>query len=109
MKIVTGAQPTPNRLRMRVSEPERVVSEAVDHDRRRFLASVAITLALAQFGVGGCANAQSGAAARLSTEGSFPPLGGATGWLNSQPLTPEALRGKVVLVQFWTYTCVNWR
>jgi thiol-disulfide isomerase/thioredoxin len=30
-------------------------------------------------------------------------------WLNSPPLTPEALRGKVVLVDFWTYTCINWR
>ena len=30
-------------------------------------------------------------------------------WLNSQPLTPAALRGKVVLVNFWTYTCINWR
>ena len=35
-------------------------------------------------------------------------MGGATGWLNSQPLTAEALRGKVVLVNFWTYTCINW-
>jgi len=35
-------------------------------------------------------------------------LDGATGWLNSEPLTPEGLRGEVVLVQFWTYTCINW-
>jgi thiol-disulfide isomerase/thioredoxin len=33
---------------------------------------------------------------------------GATGWLNSSPLTPEGLAGKVVLVDFWTYTCINW-
>jgi thiol-disulfide isomerase/thioredoxin len=46
--------------------------------------------------------------ARLPIEGEFPSLGGATGWLNSPPLTAEALRGKVVLVQFWTYTCINW-
>src|SRR5882724_5234556 len=32
----------------------------------------------------------------------------ATEWLNSPPLTPAALRGKVVLVDFWTYTCINW-
>jgi thiol-disulfide isomerase/thioredoxin len=38
----------------------------------------------------------------------FPSLSGATAWLNSPPLTPAALRGKVVLVDFWTYTCVNW-
>jgi thiol-disulfide isomerase/thioredoxin len=33
----------------------------------------------------------------------------ANGWLNSPPLTPSALRGKVVLIDFWTYTCINWR
>jgi thiol-disulfide isomerase/thioredoxin len=38
----------------------------------------------------------------------MPPFDGATGWLNTEPLTPEALRGRVVLVQFWTYTCINW-
>ena len=42
-------------------------------------------------------------------EGELPSLVGATTWLNSQSLTPASLRGKVVLVQFWTYTCVNWR
>jgi thiol-disulfide isomerase/thioredoxin len=41
-------------------------------------------------------------------EGSLPGFGGATGWLNSERLTPEGLRGKVVLVDFWTYTCINW-
>ena len=45
---------------------------------------------------------------RLPIEGKLPPLGGATGWLNSQPLTAAGLRGKVVLVDFWTYTCINW-
>jgi thiol-disulfide isomerase/thioredoxin len=38
----------------------------------------------------------------------LPGFEGATGWLNSEPLTPEGLRGKVVLVDFWTYTCINW-
>jgi thiol-disulfide isomerase/thioredoxin len=47
-------------------------------------------------------------AAQLPIEGEFPSLGGATGWLNSPPLTAEALRGKVVLVQVWTYSCINW-
>jgi len=38
----------------------------------------------------------------------MPSLGGATEWLNSEPLTPEGLRGRVVLVNFWTLTCINW-
>src|SRR4051812_11518536 len=46
---------------------------------------------------------------QLPVESEFPSLAGATGWLNSQPLTPEGLRGKVVLIDFWTYTCINWR
>jgi thiol-disulfide isomerase/thioredoxin len=45
---------------------------------------------------------------KLPVEGELPSLGGATGWLNSQPLTAAGLRGKVVLVEFWTYTCINW-
>jgi thiol-disulfide isomerase/thioredoxin len=40
-------------------------------------------------------------------EGELPSLSGATSWLNSAPLTPEALRGKVVVVDFWTYSCIN--
>ena len=44
----------------------------------------------------------------LPVEGRLPSFDGATGWLNSDPLTPEALRGRVVLVDVWTYTCVNW-
>jgi thiol-disulfide isomerase/thioredoxin len=44
----------------------------------------------------------------FASEGTFPSLSGATEWLNSAPLTPDSLRGKVVLVDFWTYTCVNW-
>jgi thiol-disulfide isomerase/thioredoxin len=44
----------------------------------------------------------------LPVEGRLPSFAGATGWLNSDPLTPEALRGRVVLIDFWTYTCVNW-
>jgi hypothetical protein len=37
----------------------------------------------------------------------MPSLGGATGWLNSPPLTADGLRGKVVLVEFWTYSCIS--
>lgn len=44
----------------------------------------------------------------LPHEGELPSFGRATSWLNSPPLSPEALRGRVVLVDFWTFTCVNW-
>ncbi len=38
----------------------------------------------------------------------MPSLDGATGWVNSEPLGPAELRGHVVLVNFWTLTCINW-
>ena len=43
----------------------------------------------------------------LGDEGSLPDLGGAVAWLNSAPLSSKSLRGKVVLVNFWTYSCIN--
>jgi thiol-disulfide isomerase/thioredoxin len=48
------------------------------------------------------------AAVQLPVEGRMPSLAGATQWLNSPPLTADGLRGSVVLVDFWTYTCINW-
>ena len=42
-------------------------------------------------------------------EAMIPSLSGATTWINSQPISPDQLRGKVVLIDFWTYTCINWR
>ena len=46
-------------------------------------------------------------AGKLRPEGLMPPLSGAVEWLNSPPLTREGLKGKVVLVDFWTYSCIN--
>jgi cytochrome c biogenesis protein CcdA/thiol-disulfide isomerase/thioredoxin len=43
----------------------------------------------------------------LPVEGNLPPLEGAVQWLNSPPLDAQALKGKVVLVDFWTYSCIN--
>src|SRR5260370_10128229 len=48
------------------------------------------------------------AAVQSPIEGELPSLGGATAWLNSLPLSAADLRGKVVLIDFWTYTCINW-
>ena len=47
------------------------------------------------------------AAATLADEGPMPDLNGATAWLNSAPLSRKSLRGKVVLIDFWTYSCIN--
>jgi thiol-disulfide isomerase/thioredoxin len=48
-------------------------------------------------------------ATQLPIEGTLPSLGGAIEWLNTQPLNMTQLHGKVVLIEFWTYTCINWR
>ena len=48
------------------------------------------------------------AAVPLPIEGELPSFSGATAWLNSPPLAAAGLRGKVVLIDFWTYTCINW-
>lgn len=101
------------------------MSEELNRDRRRFLAIPAMIIAAAQLSVTGSVSAQSSspkpanqptnkaqptapAAIRLSIEGELPSFGSGTAWLNSQPLNASGLRGKVVLVEFWTYSCINW-
>jgi thiol-disulfide isomerase/thioredoxin len=78
------------------------MSSAFHHDRRLFLGAAAMTLAAAPFRL-------FGSPVRLPIEGELPTLHGATAWLNSEPLTKNVLHGKVVLVDFWTYSCINWR
>src|SRR5688500_11330735 len=71
-------------------------------DRRRFLGTAATTMAAAQFGIFSTAKA----ADRDPRE--WAAIGRATEWINTPRLTAASLRGKVVLVDFWTYTCINW-
>jgi thiol-disulfide isomerase/thioredoxin len=78
------------------------VANEIDHDRRRFLGRAAMTIAAAHLGTFGPTEA----APREPRE--LAALGRANDWLNSPRLTPENLSGKVVLVEFWTYTCINW-
>ena len=88
------------------------MSNAVKMDRRHFLRTAAMTVGATGLGVVTSADAQSGkatAAAQLATEGQMPSLRGVTEWLNSKPLAAGELRGKVVLINFWTYSCINWR
>ena len=70
--------------------------------RRRFLGAGAAALGAAALGQAACA------AFRLPDEGPLPSLAGATGWLNGGPPAAQELRGRVVLVDFGTYTCINW-
>src|SRR5258708_205938 len=83
--------------------------DSINHERRRFIGAAAATLGAARLGIIGSTLQQlAWAALTEKDEGPLPSLSGATQWLNSPPLTPAGLRGKVVLVDFWTYTCVNW-
>ncbi len=105
------------------------MSRGAKQSRRRFLATALVTLAAVPLSTLACSNPYSGIAsaatrstrkddstmqqttpqaAPLPVEGMLPSLDGATGWLSSPALTPDALRGKVVLVEFLTYTCINW-
>jgi thiol-disulfide isomerase/thioredoxin len=69
--------------------------------------AVALALAAALAAPAIAAGPASGSDTSLPIEGTLPSLAGASGWLNSKPLTPGSLRGKVVLVDFWTYSCIN--
>jgi thiol-disulfide isomerase/thioredoxin len=88
----------------------RTIATSGSINRRGFLGAVAGAIAATQLGTSAPVHAQ---AARtgpggLPMEGEMPSLAGATAWINASPLTPAGLRGKVVLVEFWTYTCINW-
>ncbi|WIG60608.1 MAG: DipZ protein [Ktedonobacterales bacterium] len=99
------------------------MSEDINHDPRRF------TIPAGDSGMFGSADAppstakpadlppttgkrmaqeMTPAAIPLPSEGHLPSLDGATAWLNSPPLTSDGLRGNVVAIDFWTYTCINW-
>jgi thiol-disulfide isomerase/thioredoxin len=71
-------------------------------DRRQFLGAAAMTLAAAMV------PSVRGESVSAPVEGFLPSFEGATAWINSSPLTPKGLRGSVVAVDFWTYTCINW-
>jgi len=77
--------------------------EEINPSRRRFLGTAAMTIAGAQFG------AIASAKTWFGDRGELSALANTTTWLNSQPLTAAELHGKVVLIDFWTYSCINWR
>lgn len=77
------------------------MSDQIEHSRRWFLGTAAVGIAF-----GASADAAESRPA-LSDKGPMPDFGGAAAWLNSPPLSSKSLRGKVVLVNFWTYSCIN--
>jgi thiol-disulfide isomerase/thioredoxin len=78
-------------------------------DRRRFFGLAALTLAAAWVGTrDSVIQLIKVEPFRLSSARDLASLGRATAWLNSAPLAAADLQGKVVLVDFWTYTCINW-
>src|SRR5690348_12790423 len=81
--------------------------ETIDHERRRLLGGALVSLAAGRLGLLAAAVQQTACAA-LPAGAPMPSLDGASAWLNTPRLTAESLRGKVVLVQFWTYSCINW-
>src|SRR6266852_2019174 len=78
----------------------RQMTNEIDTNRRRFLGAAAMTLAAAQFGTAGQTND------REPRE--LAAFNRATQWFNSPRLTAADLQGKIVLVNFCTYTCINW-
>jgi thiol-disulfide isomerase/thioredoxin len=74
--------------------------------RIKTLTTVAAVAAIAALGAM-VANSGAAPSAQIQTNRIAPEFTGIDHWLNSQPLTMQQLRGKVVLVDFWTYTCVN--
>jgi thiol-disulfide isomerase/thioredoxin len=82
---------------------ELFMFEGVNLGRRRFLGTAAVMIAATQFDTISFAKTWFGGAGELAS------LAKATTWLNSQPLTAAELQGKVVVVDFWTYSCINWR
>lgn len=79
------------------------ISSSRNPGRRRFLSTAGVAIAAAQFG------SVSAARTWFGDRGDLTALTEATAWLNSQPLTAADLRGKVAVIDFWTYSCINWR
>src|SRR5215470_14059228 len=86
----------------RVGQMRASVTEDVDYDRRRFLGKAAMTIVAAHLGAFRPAEADARAPRELAA------IGDAVEWINSPRLTPSSLAGKVVLVDFCTYSCINW-
>src|SRR5881275_1325185 len=77
-------------------------------DRRTFLRATAAALAAGRLDMLRSWQEPLDRMERTVLMNELSALGGATAWINSPALTAASLKGKVVLVQFWTFTCINW-
>jgi thiol-disulfide isomerase/thioredoxin len=84
------------------------MSEAINQDRRRFLGTTIKAIAGVELGMIGSVWHRRIPEAARTIGPELQSLGRATAWLNSPPLTAQALAGSVVLIDFCTYTCINW-
>ena len=86
------------------------MSDDLDLDRRAFVGTAILGLAAGRLGMLGSMvrPMTMGPVAAAPAAGELASLGRATTWLNTTPLTEAGLRGKVVLIDIWTYTCINW-
>src|SRR5262245_54566659 len=102
----TGAGPDGGRSRgplqgaTSIQESLNTMRPGIDYGRRHFLKNAAMTI--------GAARAALVVEANQRTPPELAAIGHATEWINSPRLTSATLAGKVVLVDFWTYTCINW-
>jgi thiol-disulfide isomerase/thioredoxin len=85
------------------------MSDPINHDRRRLLGAAAVATAGARLGfLTPGEQLATRVTAALPRQNQLASLAGVNAWLNTQPLTAAGLRGKVVLIDIWTYTCINW-
>jgi thiol-disulfide isomerase/thioredoxin len=84
------------------------MSGKIDHRRRTLFRVAGMTIAATQLGLFSSAIAKSSKSPLRSPIDALPALDNATAWFNSKPLSVAGLRGKVVLINFWTYSCINW-
>jgi hypothetical protein len=101
VEAVDACRPAEERTGTRRLDAVEEIAMTVNHDRRRFLRRAAIAIGAAHLGTISAAEAK-GASRELTA------LARATVWLNAPRLTTENLAGKVVAVDFCTYTCINW-
>lgn len=84
------------------------MSESIDKNRRRLLGVAAAAVASAKLGLYDAMASPISSIMHPMTNGELASLSRANEWINSPPLTAAGLKGKVVLIDVWTYTCINW-